>query len=286
MKIAHWKRTQIAMAPDAIVECINKYTDHKSVLYNNTNNFDKDIDVIHFHNQFIPNNYKSVIQYHSPPNYVNHNFSGTKLVIAQYHALLHEYYDCDVVRNVIDFLGKDNIYQKGINRWNDNDNIIRIVYSPSRTTNTDKWHDKGYKETAPILKRISERFKNVEIDIIGNPPIPHKDCLQRKTQADIVIDECKTNSYHRSGLEGLAMGKLTICSLDEDVSKLLKIVSESDVVPFHNVWIDTLESFLIKTIEKGREYIIEEGKKSRKWMEKHWHPKDITNEFIDIYKNI
>ena len=84
----------------------------------------------------------------------------------------------------------------------------------------------------------------------------------------------------------LSHPKLTICSLDEDVSKLLKIVSESDVVPFHNVWIDTLESFLIKTIEKGREYIIEEGKKSRKWMEKHWHPKDITNEFIDIYKNI
>ena len=183
-------------------------------------------------------------------------------------------------------MGENNIYQKGINRWNDKDDTIRIVYSPSRTSSTDKWHDKGYTETVPILKRISERFKNVEIDIIGNPPIPHKACLQRKTQADIVIDECKTNSYHRSGLEGLAMGKLTICSLDEDVSKLLKIVSESDVVPFHNIWIDTLEDFLIKTIEKGREYIIEEGKKSREWMEKHWHPKDITNEFIDIYKNI
>ena len=232
MKIAHWKRTQIAMAPDAIVECINKYTDHKSVLYNNTNNFDKDIDVIHFHNQFIPNNYKSVIQYHSPPNYVNHNFSGTKLVIAQYHALLHEYYDCDVVRNVVDFLGKDNIYQKGINRWNDKDNIIRIVYSPSRTTNTDKWHDKGYKETAPILKRISERFKNVEIDIIGNPPIPHKDCLQRKTQADIVIDECVTDSYHRSGLEGLAMGKLTICSLGEDTNEFAEGLCRPQAIPY------------------------------------------------------
>ena len=41
-----------------------------------------------------------------------------------------------------------------------------------------------------------------------------------------------------------------------------------------------------KTIKKGREYIIEEGKKSREWMEKYWHPQDITNEFIDIYKNI
>ena len=55
---------------------------------------------------------------------------------------------------------------------------------------------------------------------------------------------------------------------------------------FHNIWIDNLEDFLNKTIEKGREYIIEEGKKSREWMEKYWHPQDITNEFIDIYKNI
>ena len=277
-----------------IISSASKY---KTIIFHSSKNkntfiVDKDIDIIHFHNQFIPNNHKSVIQYHSPPNYINQNFQGTKLVIAQYPFFFPEYYDCEAVRNIIDFIGKDNIYQKGTNRWNDKGNTIRIAYSPSRIKNTDKWHNKGYKETVPILERIAKKYRGVngttkvEIDIIGNPPIPHRECLQRKTRADIVIDECVTDSYHRSGLEGLAMGKLTICSLGEDMQKLLKIVSGTDIIPFNNIPIYNLYDYLEDIIHKGREHIIWEGKESRKWMEEYWHPQDIINEFINIYKNI
>ena len=48
MIICHYKKTPIAFSPDAISDCINYYTKHKS--YINTNF--KNADIIQYHNKY------------------------------------------------------------------------------------------------------------------------------------------------------------------------------------------------------------------------------------------
>jgi len=313
MIICHYKRTPIAFAPDAISECINNYTEHSSYV---NSNFNK-ADIIQYHNQYISIKDKlkyeidekylisipSFILYHSFPQIV-HNYSHLKfrnkfiyyllspkasffiksnnkseynvnqMTISQYHATLSEYKGYKIVRNPINFYKEE--YNLKIN--NDYSNI-KIGYSPSNVKNRSKWENKGLNRTSIILYKIAEKFSNIDIDIITNVSLD--ECIVRKSNCDIIIDECVTGSFHRSGLEGLALGKLTICSLNNLVIEVLKKTSNSDIVPFENIWIENLEEDLIKIIKKGKSFIHKIGERNRTWMEKHWHPKDLAIEYIN-----
>jgi|694.fasta_scaffold128945_3 hypothetical protein len=282
MIIAHFKETPIAHAPEAISDVINKYTDHKSYVfgygYPNKKLIPK-TDILHLHNKDRNYNFnKKVIQYHSEPFRVTLDVKTKKLVIAQYHATLPEYNNCTVVRNPIDiydvkFLPK---YQN---------KKIRIGYSPSTVRPLSIWADKGYTETYPILQKIKSKYGNsVEIDIIVNVSLD--ECLKRKSLCNIFIDEVKTISYHRSGLESLSMGIPTICSIGPSVEKLLLNSSGAPNSPFINVNHNQLEKKLIELINLGVGNLLEIGYNNRLWMEKYWSPDTIANEYIEIYKKI
>lgn len=281
MIIAHFKQTPIANAPEAVSDVINKYTDHNSYVvgYGHPNKkLIPKTDIVHQHNLDLIQYEKKIIQYHSEPFRVNLNVNIPKLVIAQYHATLPEYDNCQIVRNPIDiydlkFLPK---YQS---------NKIRIGYSPSTLKPASIWADKGYVETKIILESIKKRFGDlVEIDIITNVSLD--ECLKRKSICNIFIDEVKTPSYHRSGLEALAMGIVTICSIGEQVEEVLLKSSGATHSPFVNVNHTQLEDKLIKLIEDGINELLVAGYKNRIWMEKFWSPSDIANEYIEIYKGV
>lgn len=302
--VYHYKLTSVACAPDELVMSINKYSSKymAKLLFNSEETHDsvhghsiliddenvpvtRDItelqnaDLIHFHNKSVDINKPKVIQYHSPPHqsYVDLDFVGKKLVIAQYHATL--YSDCNIVRNIIDYNSSEyninNVYDK-----------IRIGFSPSvKLSRGNRAHEsKGWIETEEILTKLQNKY-NIEIDIIHDVSL--SECLKRKSLCNIIIDECVTNSYHRSGLEGLALGKMTICSLDTAVSNILKTVANSPTIPFENVWIENLESYLESIIIKNDiSAIVNKGIESRTWIETYWNPKNIVAEFENIYDKI
>lgn len=291
MNIAHYKKTGIANSPEAISNIINKYTDHESKVFgygenypnsktNRLQDFGKPVDVIHLHNKntFHDSKLPRLIQYHSEPFRVNLDVAITKVVIAQYHATLPEYQDCIIVRNPIDIWEKINIPKYY-------DKKIKIGYSPS--TKTDKgWYNKGYKQTTNILQNLKEKYKEkIDIDIIYG--VDYVQCKNRKSLCNIVIDEVMTGSYHRSGLEGLSLGCLTICKISDEVDKVMKNISGSDRHPFLSCSIKELEYTLTDLIEnKTIEDIIKKGVESREWMKKYWNPIDIAEEYIKIYKNL
>ena len=317
MIICHYKKTPIAFAPEAISDCINQYTDHTSYVNENF----QEADIIQYHNKYFSINHKlkykidersipsvpSFILYHSFPKIV-HNYSSIKvrnkfiyyifnflgikspsffirsnnnsyninqMVISQFQATLPEYKNYKIVRNPINFYQDE--YNININK---NKNI-KIGYSPSAVKRRSKWENKGINRTSVILNKLTNKFPNIELDIITNVPLD--ECIRRKSHCDILIDECVTGSFHRSGLEGLALGKLTICSLNDSIIRVLKKSSNSDIVPFENIWIENLEDELIKIIKKGKKFIHNIGRENRLWMEKYWNPKDIANEYIDFY---
>ena len=284
MIIQQCKNSTLAFAPDNIANVINKHTEHKSLVY--CGDIVVDADIVHFHNCIKnPKGKLSILQFHSEPKslmkkFMKNPFIKKQLVISQYHATLPEYSHCTIVRNPIDFI--DNI---GYNLVTVDDKI-RIGYSPSTIIKHSVWADKGYNETLRILNLILEAYPNkVELDIIIGVKLG--ECIRRKSLCNIIIDECVTTSFHRSGLEGLALGKMTICSVGDAVIKVMKKASGSNTVPFENVSIEELEMFLRHLIEKRNiNFILRRGKENRTWMEKYWHPKVIANEYIKIYKEV
>lgn len=296
--VAHYKQTPIAYVPEILVKCHNKYgVKYESVLispnehtfsyadktqinplipiYTNIN--DIQFDVIHFHNRCVPTSKKRIISYHSLGNYCNLDFDGKKMVEAQYQASLPYYQGLDLMRNIIDFCDGD--YNEKIIT-----DKIRIGYSPSAKSSGNDAESKGYLQTKAVLDNIKAKNPNVEIDIITDVPLLQ--CIARKANCNILIDECVTTSYHRSGLEGLGLGKMTICSLGADVVETLKRASKSDVTPFENVWVKDLEAFLQNTINGGVEAILKKGHKNRIWMETYWSPKNIILDLENIYENL
>lgn len=280
MIIAHYKETPIAMAPEAICDVINKYTNHQAYVFGYSYsgvNLSKETNVLHLHNKPSVKFKNSVIQYHSEPFRVNLNTNLPKLVIAQYHATLPEYNDCIIVRNPIDLY--NTVFIPKYNNKN-----IRIGYSPSVLNPINKWDDKGYAETIPILKSLQEKYPEVEVDIIINVPLI--ECLERKSLCNIFIDEVKTGSYHRSALEGVAMGIPTISGIDDGVASVMIKSSGAPNHPFIKATANDLESVLENLIKSGAINLNEIGFNSRRWMENFWQPATIANEYIDIYEEI
>ena len=269
MRILHVKKTDVAMAPDALAEMQRRYGFKSRV-----NDFEMDYDIVHFHNRYFRVEKPCVIQYHSEPGIrVDLNVRMPSLVISQYHATLLEYQMCRIVRNVIDI--ENPIYESSPVSG------IRVAYSPSTTKKLSQWHDKGYNLMAEILEEIKRVRGDFSYDIITGVSLD--ECLARKARCNVVIDECITPSFHRSGLEGLAGGKLVICSLSNSVIDVLRAASGAQRVPFSNVNICNLKMFL-KTLDN--DYVIRVGEANKKWMHKYWHPLDIVKEYNSIYEEV
>lgn len=279
--VYHYRSTNIANAPIELSKAINKFNKKYKCIpigFNSKTPIPNSCSILHAHNTLPKNkiNSKKILQYHSEPFQVDLKSKvDARLVISQYHATLKEYSSCKIVRNIIDFTDPQYTPIKI-------DSIIRIGFSPSRTNKFGKWHDKGYPETILILNNIKKKYgKFVEIDIITDVPL--SECIYRKSRCNIIIDECVTASYHRSGLEGLALGKMTICSLSPEVEKVLINSSKSNTIPFINIWKNDLELELCKIIDSDISNILQIGESSRDWMNTYWHPTSIVNEFIKIY---
>jgi hypothetical protein len=323
MEVFHYRESKIARAPDELSNAFNNNGKIKSFIsstnkdkafqelilwcffkikeytYKNNkklNSNQKIPYIIHYHNKFpiyinqniynILKHFYSVIQYHSEPfitcnpiHFANHPLlPKIKLVLNQYHSTLPEYNNCILVKNIINL--NNPIYQNN----NIINNKIIVGFSPSIKDNKSIFYDKGYKETEKILKNLKLKFPNkFDYDIIYKVPL--KECILRKSKCNIIIDECKTGSFHRSGLEGLALGKMTICYLNKNVSNILKKTT-NDEIPFENIHISKLDKFLssLINIENSINIILDKGKRNKLWFIKNWNDISILNEFYHIYE--
>lgn len=282
MNILHWKRTTIAEAPDELSKAINKYTNHNSQVQKKGAINGEVYDVVHFHNKIMrvkKGNPKKVVQYHSEPHRVDFRDNvDASFVISQYHATLPEYSKSIPVRNIIDF--ENDLYEE---RYPDDK--IKVTFSPSAGTNNGYWYNKGVIQTKRVLERLESEYpSDFDFEVIQGESL--QKCIEIKSKSNVVIDECVTPSYHRSGLEGLALGKYTICSIHPEVEEVMLEASGAESHPFFDVDITNLYSHLKNLIEKGPLYVCEEGRKSRNWMEKNWSPKEIASSFVNHYEEL
>jgi len=144
---------------------------------------------------------------------------------------------------------------------------VVIAYSPSNRTMTG-WDNKGFEQTAGILGGLG-----AEVDIITGTPL--ETCLRRKARAHIIIDECITGAYHRSSLEGLALGCIVVNNCDAQCAWLIRRMTGGCNHPFVRCGIGELEAMLRWLIEKGPNRLKGAGLLNRKWMQGAWEPADL-----------
>jgi hypothetical protein len=281
--VVHFKRTPLAGAPDDLSEAINRHTDWDSRVILTDLEL-KELPpgtLVHFHNQFAEYDGPQLIQYHSEPENRGcmppsafPNAPEYRLVIAQYHATLGEYVGCHVVRNLINFDQPLFDVQPIQNR--------RIGYSPSTKLRVNKWFDKGYKATVGILQTL-QKLLDVEIDIICGRP--YAECIQRKSECALLIDECVTGSYHRCTLEGLALGRPTFAWVSDGVHQVVEQAVGSHL-PVTNTNMEEMAAKLQDYITQPFSVLETLGAQRRKWMEEHWHPRDVVQDFIQHYERV
>jgi len=291
--IIHIKFTNLANAPDEIFKLQKKYENDKVKFYfvykdkNLLNkillNHKNDNIILHFHNIkfdidpiFKNLKIKKIIHYHSEPsNKVDLKVdpSYKRLTLNQYHCLLQEYKNCIPVRNFFVYDSKIIFNSK-----------IKIGFYPSIIEAKNKYYDKGYVETVPILNKIKEKFgDNIIVEIAYG--IPYNECINKKKDCHIVIDECKTGSFHKSSLEGLVLGCIVLVNISDSLNKK-HIELYSQELPIINTKLNYLENKLIELINLGKQKLEEIAITNNKKFLNYWNENIIFEEYKKIYENL
>jgi hypothetical protein len=185
--------------------------------------------------------------------------------------LLNEYKNCELVRNILylpDF--EKTFYEK-----------IKIAYFPSTIRRHNQYYDKGSTQTLPILKRLAEKY---DIRVEVGHSIPYQECIKRKKDAHIIIDECITGSFHKTTLEALVMQAIPVVWISEAlVNKHLDLYKRT--LPVVNTKISNLEMALSSLIEMGKPALEDMAIKMNKDFLDYWTPEIVVKEFDSIYED-
>lgn len=258
-------------------------------------------DIVHWHN-WIDHTIiyktrdikKHFVHYHSepmnidilPPDKLKDKMPYVKqLVVGQYHAALAAYKSCTPVRNALwipsDWKDLDEmLYMNG------RTNELKIAFSPT-PGDGNIWQNKDPNRHIRLVDRLKKRLAGegvkLELKLIHN--MQYKHCIWNKSLCDIVLDECVTPSFHLSALEGLALGRMTVCWVDDKVKEILQQVTGSNTNPFHGCYIGWLEDYLMDVLTRGPDYIKEQGQLANEWYKKYWSPESIAREYHQIYSS-
>lgn len=165
-----------------------------------------------------------------------------------------------------------------------------LFYSPSNKEPAysgqlplDRWPTKGYPEVVEMLNALVSERTDCLAEVMTDSP--HAECLRRKREAWVAIDDLVTGSYHLSGMESLAQGVPTLTWLDERTKRTIREISGADNLP----WVDcTLAQapFLLHEILNDTSLRNAIGVDSRRWMEKYWNLRSVAAHYRRAYEDI
>lgn len=306
MKILHLTLTQLAGAPLNLNNIINKYTEHESRVilhdffrarsvkdlkwdYPLVKQTEEQVraqvawaDVVLLHQRpwRFPITKPNGIMFHAQPGgyqpgKTHAKFNGRKLVIAQYHA--RYYRDAEVVPNMIDIWAPN--YQPAPKH---KDRLVIFMGVASETRSG--WGQKNSEGVRKVFQKIQAQHRNkVEIRFLKGRPM--EEVYRAKRDADIVVDECQTGSYHLSSLEGLAYGAAVCNNIDGPCLDAIEKVTGQRGHPF-------VKTDMAGLYQKLHHYVThldelrERQTASRAWIEAHWDPKVRVQQFIRFFEKL
>jgi len=159
--------------------------------------------------------------------------------------------------------------------WDKRTRGNRVAFAPSQR-NPGAVNRKGIEE-------VKRGCRGASLDLICG--VPFKECLKRKQQAKLGIDEVVTPMYHLSGLEFLAQGTPCICSYTAQTRDVLLQATGADRMPFLNAKHNTLQSRIDWWLELSEEEKKELGRDARAWFDEFYHPRQIIEKHLAVYRS-
>ncbi len=158
-------------------------------------------------------------------------------------------------------------YQANIKPQNDK---LCIVHAPTSA---------GIKGTPYVIKVIEELKDKYDFDFKLVQGTSHLEAKKIYEMADIIIDQLLTGTYGLLAIEAMAMGKVVICWISEDMKN-----NYSDELPIISANPDTLKEKL-EYIIKNKDMLEEVGKRSRQFVEKYHNSEMIVKDLLKLYNS-
>jgi hypothetical protein len=212
--------------------------------------------------------------YEIPKTYLE-NLPYRQFVIAQYHT---RYFPKAIPVPQI------HEAEKNLQMKDSNKNKITVFYAPSHTAPafSNRWESKGYDLISKLLHKLKQQGI-CNIDIAQN--IPFAECQQRMHEADVVIDDLINGSFHLVTLEGLALGKPTICFMDHHTSTALIKVTMSYDLPIINAHYEDVEP-IIRLLSLDDTLRTSIAEYSKFWYEKYFSTKKLIQSYVKHYEQL
>jgi len=295
MRVVHVARTPVVGVPGILTDLMNKYMPgvdaaccevptayrdrevYKTLTTTSAGDLgEADVVVIHnippYHLVEVLRGLPCVRMVHSQPSLIGAQPTSDWPipfgVVAQYWPRTWRGKKFDLLPNVLD------IYDERFRPKSVPLDRIKVAYFPSHSGKHPPKSDlfgnnKGPEETLGILC-------DFDLDVDTGSGVDFWECMERKRNAHIVIDECVTGGYHRASLEAASMGKVAVNAMDKETRLCLEAVSQcpSGEFPFLTTSLDHLRKAL-QTILAHRYAVNLIGGYAREWMEKYWDPRTL-----------
>lgn len=319
-KILHLSRTPLVAAPVKVTTALNRYTDYEaalivaedypkplagmflgdSIVYSDQppissicETLVRDADVIHIHND-LPQQLQQLVrraskpsvrfvyQVHSPlregPIFFDRSealgfeFSAKLAIPHTAHRFLPDY---RLVPNLILF--KPSV------RPLDQDEPIRVIFSPAHRRTGLRWSDKVSEPLEHALAALRALRAAEIIDIKGISPVALAE-LRRTTH--VTIDEIVTGAFHQVSLEGLAAGNAVVNNADFLAVESLKMIcGTTDDPPFVRLSDDDVGTGLMALV-RDRERLRRVQQASYDYFMEHLRPDKLIRHFKAVYDEV
>ncbi|NTV52304.1 MAG: hypothetical protein HGA76_04735 [Candidatus Firestonebacteria bacterium] len=142
----------------------------------------------------------------------------------------------------------------------------RIAFAPTNAWKAGEVGSKASREVAEILGGFQDR---AEVDVFGH--LPYTENLDRKRNADILIDDVVNDTFHKTTLEGCCYGLAVLTSAPP------------------GGWLQTnLEhlALYLRMLLREPEYLRDMQARSREWIMRSWHPRDMVQYYVEAYEKL
>lgn len=324
MLVVHVSLTPLAGSPIRIVRALNRHTSVAARFVNlapdayGARRFPEDLDwrtradearaeiaradIVHFHHWFdfesqrnpfgfdfraaLKPGAKLLMHWHSSPRFAARNARVDEstllatdipqLVMAQYH---ERYYPRAVAVPLI-----VEHATSAIAPALSNGQLPHVVFTPSQSLSwhAERWETKGKPEVSRVLHRLADRgVLRASIE----QALPFDECQRLRANADIVIDDVVTGSFHTTSLESLSLGKPTLCWLDARTRAVLSDLAGTSDLPLVDAPLEALETVLVELCADP-ELRHALGSYSHDWMRECYREETMVAHYVRAYEQL
>jgi glycosyltransferase involved in cell wall biosynthesis len=139
-----------------------------------------------------------------------------------------------------------------------------------------------FKGTRYLIQAVEAlRAEGEPVELVLVERVPNSRALELYRSADVIFDNCLMGNYGFFGLEGMALGKPVMCFVRHPETYVLH-PEECPILPCH---VTTLKED-IHAVLRRRDELAEIGRRSRRYVEKHFTPQAFARRLGTAYARL